>query len=1129
MRRFWPSLFVVLLPFVVVSTFADELKINDNSGDSDQQYPAIAMHANGPAVICWQDERNGNPDIYMQMINRRGMPFLNNLLVNDDPDTAHQYSPDVAMDAHGQFAVVWMDERNGPSEIFCQRFHANGAPDGESFIIPDDEHDYFNAAPAISMLSSGEFVVVWHHNYTDIFARRFAADGSALGGVITIHPPAEGAQISPDVAMHEDRSFMIVWEDRRAGPSRIWGRLFDADAAPITEAFELSTNAGAEETCHHATVAAGQNGEYVVAWGNLTAGTIFGSRFDSRGNRLGDVTTLSDRAVLYDARYPQIAAHPRWDLYQYAWSAKETAGWHIYTDVYTPGHPGVLNAKRVDAAAQDAFWCDIAMADLFNTVFVWQDKRSGDFDIYAEWQGEKLPMRTTAGSGFDRAVPISWEPPYGYTGLTAYHVHRIAPDGTHEVIASVDPSTRALPNLMLDYVDKDVLNNQTYLYGVQLDGERDDVIEFVEATPRASEEHRILSNWSKAVPTIDGHILQEEWFDAAIFENIANPSAEAPVIMFIKNDSSSLYIAIVDANDSVIDNGNQMGILFDENNDDQWEPSFALGEGMIRLSNAAQSFIPYVGSYPNDLTFLAPREATNVEFAMTGDEFGVRYEARISLIDSPLQATPGSTIGFGLWIEDPGYFCGHGNGNTGEWPLDALWDAAQTLGDLALADGPGTDKINLGNRYVQALDAYDFDNDGDDELVVLTNEDGMEQNGILTIFEWNEYRFGPIWSSDRLDGYPYAVKVVDLDADGLQDILVSCNGLHLYKRTGDSWAPSVRMIDWEITEPFVCADLNNDGLPDIAAGMPYLNGGLARIYRQNPDHTFTLVDSLAGESGNNMLCALDINNDNAVDLVAAELYSGQVFVYQNNGNFQFDQVFSDNIGERISNVVAADFDADGYGEFAITSLAHALLIYHNQRNGTFEVKYSGSDIGFCTGLLAVNLDKDAFPDIVGSPFNGNLFLYHNTGAFDFEEIDAELPKQDSYAAAYGDFDGNRIIDIAFGKDPVEVLFDAALRFGVSTRVVEENDIAPTEFQLHQNYPNPFNPLTTIEFDVARPAKVKLDIFDMLGRQVVTLVDEQYAPGHYATTFDAGRLASGLYFYRIHMGGFQQTRKMLLVR
>ena len=88
---------------------------------------------------------------------------------------------------------------------------------------------------------------------------------------------------------------------------------------------------------------------------------------------------------------------------------------------------------------------------------------------------------------------------------------------------------------------------------------------------------------------------------------------------------------------------------------------------------------------------------------------------------------------------------------------------------------------------------------------------------------------------------------------------------------------------------------------------------------------------------------------------------------------------------------------------------------------------------------------------------------------------------------------------------------------------------PKQFALHQSYPNPFNPTTTIAFDVARTSDVELVVFDVTGQRVATLTKRKYRPGHYRATFDAGRFPSGLYFYRIRMDGFEQTRKMLLVR
>jgi hypothetical protein len=96
--------------------------------------------------------------------------------------------------------------------------------------------------------------------------------------------------------------------------------------------------------------------------------------------------------------------------------------------------------------------------------------------------------------------------------------------------------------------------------------------------------------------------------------------------------------------------------------------------------------------------------------------------------------------------------------------------------------------------------------------------------------------------------------------------------------------------------------------------------------------------------------------------------------------------------------------------------------------------------------------------------------------------------------------------------------------------VRETPGVPSGFALAQNYPNPFNPATTISFQVMRAGRVSLDVFDVRGRLVATLVDGQREPGSYTSRFTADRLPSGVYYYRLAADGVEiQTRKMTLLR
>jgi hypothetical protein len=131
--------------------------------------------------------------------------------------------------------------------------------------------------------------------------------------------------------------------------------------------------------------------------------------------------------------------------------------------------------------------------------------------------------------------------------------------------------------------------------------------------------------------------------------------------------------------------------------------------------------------------------------------------------------------------------------------------------------------------------------------------------------------------------------------------------------------------------------------------------------------------------------------------------------------------------------------------------------------------------------------------------------------------------------------------------------DVQVDFVTPVNGIENN--MPAEFSLQQNYPNPFNPTTTIEYslpvsskkyivgskqnqdasiehpesNIQHQATVSLKVYDMLGREVATLVNDRQQPGHYTVEFDASSLSSGVYFYKLAAGSFISTKKMILLK
>jgi hypothetical protein len=88
---------------------------------------------------------------------------------------------------------------------------------------------------------------------------------------------------------------------------------------------------------------------------------------------------------------------------------------------------------------------------------------------------------------------------------------------------------------------------------------------------------------------------------------------------------------------------------------------------------------------------------------------------------------------------------------------------------------------------------------------------------------------------------------------------------------------------------------------------------------------------------------------------------------------------------------------------------------------------------------------------------------------------------------------------------------------------------PGEFRLHQAYPNPFNPTTTIHYDLPRASDVRIIVYDLLGRQVARLVDGYRSAGRHSVNWDASDLTSGMYFYSLHAGAWQDVKKAILLK
>ena len=180
------------------------------------------------------------------------------------------------------------------------------------------------------------------------------------------------------------------------------------------------------------------------------------------------------------------------------------------------------------------------------------------------------------------------------------------------------------------------------------------------------------------------------------------------------------------------------------------------------------------------------------------------------------------------------------------------------------------------------------------------------------------------------------------------------------------------------------------------------------------------------------------------------------------------------------------------------------------------------------------LSSDIFSDgtVFGSTTSGNSIFVamRNKGIYRSTDAGSTWALADSFSIANFDItgltnDGTNLF-VATGVEGLWHMTISAL--GVTSVPNDGRDL-PSKITIAQNYPNPFNPSTEISYTLTKTSKVSLKVFDLLGREIATLVDGKNEPGQHSVSWNAINVPSGVYFYRMVAGDFVQTKKMILMK
>ena len=448
-----------------------------------------------------------------------------------------------------------------------------------------------------------------------------------------------------------------------------------------------------------------------------------------------------------------------------------------------------------------------------------------------------------------------------------------------------------------------------------------------------------------------------------------------------------------------------------------------------------------------------------------------------------------------------------------------------------------TGTINVrepGEGWIQTYGTYagDLNRDGWSDFLVPN-----ERSNDIRVFMndgfggYNDFTKFQIVGGSR----PSTNEGFDYNLDGLIDVAVgnSTNNI-VTVFTGDGTGGFSNIVNYIVgsgVRGLSILDANGDGFADIFSANRDANNVSLLINDGNGSFN-PAINFEAGGDGETACASADVNADGIMDVFVGAINSDKVILLLGDGNGGF--IFSDEttVGNAPWMIAAGDVNGDGVPDVVSANASDAnfsVVFCDDQGNLSTTVNYPAGSFPIAIDLGDIDGDGDL--DVVTSNFDtADFTMYENDGTGVF------INRRDFPANSAGsctvlhDRDNDGDMDMT-GIDEVDDLLILFVNDG-AVNVIEQGT-NPNEFYLAQNFPNPFNPATTISFTIVESGFSSLKVYDALGNEITTLVNEEKLPGTYEVEFNSesvvGNISSGIYFYQLRTGSFVETKMMVLLK
>jgi len=457
-----------------------DILVNDNYSGYDQSNPRVAVSNSGDFTVIWTDKRYGYSYIFFQPLDSTGTPLGYNLQLNDDYLAIPHVAPAIDVSIAGEFVGTWKDYRNGNYPFGPDIYYStiDTFPTPPNHIVTVVPPELLCESPDIAVFQDGTSIVVWsdyRYNRWDIFGQRIDTAGQLLGGFFRVNSDVgNNQQHSPRVTILPNDDFIVVWYDNRNGHDDIYAQRFNSAANPIGQNILVNDDGGETRQAFPA-VAADGNGRFFIAWVDWINGNypenpdIYLKRYDSSAAAINSAFRVSSDNYGRTQKNVNLCSDYMGNICV-VWADSSSGQWDAMAQIVGPdgillGDNFILHNDTIGKQLQP----DVA-TDGYKFYFVWADSRNGDFDIYATIKKYNEPAlipdpgTVTLNMEQGGSIPAPVSIAIDNAG---YGSLNWAVSPTTDWI-SVNPLSGATPDTFEIYVATDTLTYGTHYSGVRL-------------------------------------------------------------------------------------------------------------------------------------------------------------------------------------------------------------------------------------------------------------------------------------------------------------------------------------------------------------------------------------------------------------------------------------------------------------------------------------------------------------------------------------------------------------------------------------------------------------------------------------------------------------------------------------